>query len=66
MEAALSPWKEMVDPVSRAVWWVEHCTVLYCTVCTVLYCRWVEHVTTNPGVWSLKQFYSKIPAPIAK
>merc|ERR1719166_508755 len=21
--AALSPWKEMKDPVSRAVWWVE-------------------------------------------
>ena len=36
--SALSPWKEMVDPVSRAVWWVEHCAVLYCTAlyCTVL------------------------------
>jgi len=40
--AALSPWKEMLDPVSRAVWWVEH-------------------VTDNPGVYSLNSFYAKTP-----
>jgi len=43
--SALSPWKEMVDPVTRAVWWVEH-------------------VTDNPGVYSLENFYYKFPSPI--
>jgi len=43
--AALSPWKEMKDPVSRAVWWVEH-------------------ISNNPGVYTLRNFYRKYPAPV--
>ena len=43
--AALSPWKEMKDPVGRAVWWVEQ-------------------VTDNPGVWTIKDFYQKYPVSI--
>jgi hypothetical protein len=38
--SALSPWKELVGPVDRAVWWIEH-------------------ITANPGVYSISDFYPK-------
>jgi len=43
--SALSPWKEMVGPVDRAVWWIQH-------------------VTENPRVYSISDFYQKYPKPI--
>jgi len=43
--AALSPWEEMVGPVDRAVWWLEH-------------------ITKNPGVYTMKDFYQKYPKPV--
>lgn len=45
MGKALSPWTEMVGPVDRAVWWIEH-------------------ITRNPGVYSMADFYQRYPRPL--
>ena len=59
--SALSPWKEMVDPVSRREKISTSCPYQFPLHRAVW---WVEHVTENPGVWTLKNFYGKIPSSI--